>query len=155
MSFESKLFTLISSTREDVRREVVIKFLDETCGSGTGDLASKYEYSVESYNEYTVVLKRPAPLNKGFDFQVVTPEIYYKIDNGRKHNRPSHKDVEIILKQVKCNYPQKYQVVSELIKSIFLCEKCDITKAGGLFFFDGDGIKSHYQFFCRLYDGCL
>lgn len=142
MSFKSKLFTLISSTREDVRQEVVIKFLDETCGSGTGDLASKYEYTVESYyNEYTVVLKRPASLNNGFDFQVVTPEIYYNIDNGRRHNHPSHKDVETILNQVKWNYPQKYQVISELIKSIFLCEECEITKAGGLFFFDGDDIK--------------
>lgn len=84
MTLEQRKFKLRATTREEARSKVVREFLKEKHGEGTGDLAFRYEYIVETYGNYKVILKRPAPKNKGFDFLICTPGIYYK--TGKKEN---------------------------------------------------------------------
>lgn len=70
MSFVETSFQLVSTNRTDVRKEVINRFLLEEPGTGKGDDCSKYWYTVEAIQGYSVLLKRPVPLNKGFDFTV-------------------------------------------------------------------------------------
>ncbi|MBP3448993.1 MAG: hypothetical protein J6K22_00860 [Spirochaetaceae bacterium] len=143
MSLEKKLFTLVANSREEARRKVVNEFLDEKFGTGNGDLSSKYEYTVESFNNYHVVLKRPAPLNKGFDFVVYTPSIYYKTKGKRRHQNPSHNDIVQILSKTKTNIGDKsYEPIKKLIGDIFDLNDFNIEIANGILFSDADG-KEH------------
>ena len=140
MSLEKKLFKLVANSREDARRKVVNKFLDEKFGEGNGDLASKYEYTVEIFDNYHVVLKRPAPLNKGFDFVVYTPKVYYKIGNKRRHQNPSHNDIVQILSKIKADIgDKKYDPLKKMIGDIFALKDFNIEIARGIVFCDADG----------------
>lgn len=142
MSFEQKLFNLISFSREDARKQVVLFFLEEAYGSGSGELCSKYEYIVESYNEYKVILNRPAPLNKGFDFIVNVHGLFFKGDSKRRHTNPSHNDIVLALKEVQSNVSEvEYNKVKEMIKKIFKLEDFDIHETDNLYFTDADGIQ--------------
>lgn len=140
MSVEKKLFSLISNTREDTRRQVTELFLEEHFGSGKNELCSKYEYTVEIFNNYSVVLKRPANLNKGFDFIVTIECIYFKRDGGRRHKNPSHPDISFVLKQIKDNVSFKdYEKVRKIIWDIFNLKDFDLTTISGMTFNDFDG----------------
>ena len=141
MPLEKKLFTLVANSREDVRRKVVLEFLDEKFGTGKGELTSRYNYTVEQFSEYSVILRRPATLNWGFDFVVETPGIYYKQEGGRRHQNPSHKDIVQILHQVKNNIGvDKYERVKNLIWEIFSLKDFNINDISDISFFDADGI---------------
>lgn len=143
MSLEKKLFTLVANSREEARRKVVLEFLDEKFGTGTGDLTSKYEYTVETFDNYNVVLKRPTQLNKGFDFIVYTPGIYYKVGDKRRHQNPSHQDIIQILTKVKNEIGEKkYEIIKKLIGHIFSLRPFDIEMIRGINFKDYDG-KEH------------
>lgn len=61
-------FQLPSGDRALKRKALISYFLDELAGTGKGNCASRYEYTVETYGEYGIHLKRPTRLNKGFDF---------------------------------------------------------------------------------------
>lgn len=142
MSFEKKLFNLISYSREDARKQVVLFFLEEKFGTGNKELCSKYEYIVESYNEYKVILNRPAPLNKGFDFIVNIHELYFKGNSKRKHSNPSHSDIISALREVKNTVSEEdYKKVKQTIMKIFKLEDFDIHETDNLSFTDADGIK--------------
>lgn len=139
MSLEKKLFTLVANTREEARRKVVLKFLDENFGTGTGDLTSKYEYTVESFDDYKIILKRPTNLNKGFDFIVYTPGIYYKTENKRKHQNPSHYDIIQVLTNVKNTLGNNsYEPIKKIIGNIFNVKFFDIKIVQDITFFDAD-----------------
>lgn len=143
MSLEKKLFSLISYSREDARRQVTELFLDEHFGTGTGELCSKYEYTVEVFNNYSVVLKRPTNLNKGFDFIVTIECIYFKQEGKRRHKNPSHPDIAAVLQQVKDNFPSnEYEKVKTIIWKIFKLESFDLSTVNGITFTDFDG-NSH------------
>ena len=59
------------STRPDLRRIVVSKFLEEKPGLGSGDKTSRYRYYVGNLADgRRIYLKRPAYLKKGFDFRI-------------------------------------------------------------------------------------
>ena len=120
MALEKKLFSLISNSREDARRQVTELFLEEHFGTGTKELCSKYEYTVETFNNYSVVLKRPTNLNKGFDFIVTIDCIYFKQGSRRRHKNPSHPDISAVLQQVKNNISStEYQKIKNIICNIF------------------------------------
>ncbi len=51
------LYEVMATYRADIRSKVVVEFLKEN--AGTAVETSKYEYNVESYEKYTIVLKRP------------------------------------------------------------------------------------------------
>lgn len=140
MSLEKKIFTLIANSREEARRKVVLEFLTEKFGTGTGDLTSKYEYTVETFDDYNVILKRPTHLNKGFDFIVYTPGIFYKNGDKRRHHNPSHADIVQILSKVKENIGNRaYEPIKKLIGNIFNLKKYDIEVVRGISFIDADG----------------
>jgi len=142
MSLEQKFFNLIANTREEARRKVVLEFLDENFGSGKGDLASRYEYTVESFDDYTIVLKRPTNLNKGFDFIVCTPGIYYRTGNSRRHQNPAHRDIIEILSEIKDRIgDDSYILIKQIIGKIFKLDHFDISIVQDITFFDADEIE--------------
>lgn len=62
-------FELTSHSREQVRQEVITKWLTER--PGLPDIPTKYRYNVERMIDKTwVYLLRPAGLNKGCDFVI-------------------------------------------------------------------------------------
>ena len=82
MPLREVLHTLLSDNRQDARKEMVMLFLDEVAGTGNGENTSKYNYIVESYLQYKIVIKRPGLLNKGFDFGVDIDGIKFKNANN-------------------------------------------------------------------------
>jgi hypothetical protein len=123
---------LKSTTREGIRAELVNEFLKEACGTGKKEFTSKYNYHVETvvgkgYN-YKIVLKRPAYLNKGFDFIVSFPGHNFnegllnkKGHKARKNDAPSHPHITNDLKLKKKESPAAYQKVKVLIDKIYKC----------------------------------
>lgn len=63
-------FKLRSDERSKMRKSLIKAMLDEKPGTGKGANASRYQYNVEQFKQYTIFLKRPTQLNKGFDFTV-------------------------------------------------------------------------------------
>ena len=57
--------------RNELRKSLVLKFLEEEPGEGKGDLATRYKYIIEkSSDNRNIFLIRPANLKNGFDFQI-------------------------------------------------------------------------------------
>ena len=83
--------TLNSTERKAVRDEIIELFLLESPGTGKEELCSKYEYTVETIDEYSIFLRRPASLNKGFDFTVHVKGMNFK--KNRTYSNPSHSDI--------------------------------------------------------------
>ncbi len=155
--------TVISTTRGDLRKEIVNWFLDEKPGQGKNDLASRYRYIVETFKEYSVVLDRPAYLNKGFDFAVkiiktrpnkrseklpkVVEEIKFKSNELKKaHSAPSYEDLTCSLRVIKDKFPSEYDEIVNLIDDIFKCSNSignNINKIS-VTFVDKDGNEHPY-----------
>ena len=127
-------YTLRSESRADVRREVIELFLLENPGTGTGDDCSKYWYTVESINGYSIQLKRPVPLNKGFDFTVNIDGLYFK--KNRRYNHPSHSDIVSALTYVRDENPSAYARVKTALTQIYNCQPYDKESIKGIFFPD-------------------
>ena len=118
--------TLSSTTRIDVRNEIVDLFKQEVPGTGKGINASKYDYTVETFNNYSIVLKRPATLNKGFDFvvHVITPrqnQKIFKSNSGiRNLSYPSHQSIIDALLQIKNSNVSYYtSVIATHLHALF------------------------------------
>ena len=114
---------LESTSRGDIRDELVKKFLSESPGTGAGELTSKYNYLVETIEHqnvtHKIILNRPAYLNKGFDFIVIydghnfnagkksirTHKGIAKEYNAQKTAAPSHNHIcdDLKLKKNGCN----------------------------------------------------
>jgi len=106
-------YALRAESRADIRKEVIELFLLEKPGTGSGDDCSKYRYIVESIPGYSIKLKRPVPLNKGFDFTVNVEGLYFK--KNRRYNNPSHRDIKAALIQVRDAYPSGYAYVKGVV----------------------------------------
>lgn len=92
----------VNGERRDIRSQVVNEFLNEKPGTGTGEKSTRYRYNVETLqNGDKIYLKRPAPLNKGFDFEIHVENISFK-EKGSRKSMPSHKNIidDLILKKV-------------------------------------------------------
>ena len=93
-------FTLTAKSRTDIRAELVHLFLQEKEGTGKGANTSVYIYQVEKLqNGETIYLKRPARLNKGFDFEVNVSNTNF--GSRRRTTMPSHKHIydDLVLKK--------------------------------------------------------
>ena len=126
------IFTLLSTTRPGIRREVINHFLNEQPGLGTGINASTNIYIVEQYGNYTVQLKRPATLNKGMDFTVEVSGFKFKYNTQRAHSNPSHNDIIYILQTYKYNNPNYYHYVEKIIKDFYNCVNINLNRLGPL-----------------------
>lgn len=140
MSLEQKIFGLIANTREDARRKVVLEFLNENFGTGKEDLASRYEYTVEKYKDYSIILKRPGNRKKGFDFSVNTIGIFYK--KTRRYTAPSFDDIKNALSYSKEHFSTEYELVKQIIEQIFNVKTYDLSTVQDIKFVDYEG-KEH------------
>lgn len=126
--------TLKANNRADIRKELVTLFLREQPGTGTGVSASRYRYNVDTFDNYSIVLNRPAGLNKGFDFTVNVQGMGFK--KQRTYSNPSHRDIIDILQSVKSNNPTQYQNVSLEIRNIYNCVSPNFRNISGITFLD-------------------
>lgn len=141
MSLEKKLFNLVAESREEARKKVVLEFLNEKFGTGKDDKTSRYEYEVETFEDYKIILKRPAPLNKGFDF-TVNLNFYLKGHSKKRHMAPSHDDVIRALQEVKNKISdEEYKKIKLTIKDIFLLNEFNVNQFSKYTFTDGDGLE--------------
>jgi len=127
-------YTLNIVSRSQMREDVIRLFTQELPGQGTGVNASVYEYTVETYNNYKIILKRPAFLNKGFDFTVNISGLYFK--KKKRYSYPTHQDIIDALTYCKNTNPAVYQTtIIPLINDIFNCKNINIGNTG-MYFMD-------------------
>lgn len=114
----------VSGDRTSIRNQVIMKFLAEEPGTGTGEKSSKYIYEVETSKDgMKVILKRPAPLNKGVDFTVHVEGLKFR--QRGMIDMPSHTDILKDLYEKKTSNPVEYKKVHVLINKIYNCESVD------------------------------
>ena len=126
--------TLQANNRADIRKELVTLLLQEQPGTGAGVNASRYRYTVDIFNNYSIVLNRPAGLNKGFDFTVNIQGMSFK--KQRTYSNPSHQDIIDVLQSVKSANPTQYQNVSLEIRNIYNCVSPNFQNISGITFLD-------------------
>lgn len=81
-------YTLPFGDRISMRENLIKTFLCEIPGTGRGNGASRYRYNAKQFGNYSIFLKRPTRLNKGFDFTVNIDGLFFK--NSRRYSCPSH-----------------------------------------------------------------
>lgn len=117
-----------ASTRNKVRTRVIEKFLNEEPGTGTKNLASKYVYYVETLVDGSrIFLKRPAPLNKGFDFIIHIENINFEKGLGRRRRtNPRHGDIfkDIELKKREGGTTE-FNELARMIRDVFECKELE------------------------------
>jgi hypothetical protein len=141
MPIRREQLSVVSGDRVFVRRQVILKFLDEIAGTGKGDLCSKYVYEVEILqNGGKILLKRPAALNKGVDFTVHIEGARFR-DRGMV-DMPSHSDIFDDLSAKRSSNPIEYEKVRVLIRKIYSCEDIAIEEYESLLFSIGLPIEA-------------
>lgn len=131
------LYEIMAQARADIRKKVVIEFLKESAGSSKE--TSKYEYNVEKYDNYKIVLKRPGVFKKGFDFTVNIRGLYFK--KNRRYENPSFDDIKTALQYAKKHFQNDYLFVKEEINKIFNVEAYSFSKIQSVQFEDFEGNK--------------
>jgi hypothetical protein len=121
----------LDSRRYTQRRFLVERFLKEMPGHGRDELASRYQYNVESYGEYGIYLKRPTQLNKGFDFTVNICGMCFK--KNRRYSNPSHQDIINASFSCKNVYPNEYALVKTAIIDIYNCMEAKLCAISATF----------------------
>lgn len=130
MSRTSLKKRLKANNRSDIRKEVINWFLNEMPGTGTEASTSSYEYVVDSFGYFEIFLKRPAILNKGFDFTINVRSIDSSVPfsfprQGKKKpiQIPSHNHIVAILESVKKNNKTLYEnKIMPIIDKIYNCD---------------------------------
>lgn len=126
------LYEIMASSRSEVRSKVVNAFLKESSGSKSE--TSRYEYNVEQYENYKIVLKRPGIFKKGFDFTVNIRGMYFK--KNKRYENSSFADVISALESAKKRNQKKYYIVKNEIQKIFEVENYDLNNVAGIDFID-------------------
>ena len=115
MDFKIRKYT----SREELRKIVVSKFLGEKPGSGTGDDASRYRYNVETLSDgRRIYLTRPAYLKKGFDFRINVGGTVFQ--TGREY--PKHDDIFDDLRLKRQENPAMCKRLHQAIERVHNCE---------------------------------
>ena len=92
MTIINMTFSNIGS-RNDVRKRVLDAFMNEIPGTGSGNLASRYDYIVATLqNTNNIIIKRPANLKNGFDFLLRVSNTNFN-PSGRKRDYPKHDEI--------------------------------------------------------------
>ena len=110
--------------RKELRDSLIDLFKSENAGKGKGELSTKVVYCVEDINGEIIYLKRPAPLNKGFDFEVHTKS---KLFFGRIKTRPSHECIKKILRDLKSQDITIYNFVQSIIDELYNCNESKLS----------------------------
>lgn len=112
-------------TRNEVRKRVLEKFLEEEPGKGKGDDATHYTYYVEKLKGgKRVFLTRPGFLNKQFDFVINVEGINFGNKKTARTN-PTHDDIFTDLENKKNKAPASYAKLYALIKQLYKCKEVD------------------------------
>jgi hypothetical protein len=113
--------------RKKIKDEVVDLFKSEKAGQGKGNLATRVVYCVEQTGNELIYLKRPAPLNKGFDFEVhLNRKVFFK----RQKSRPSHDCIINILNNLKKVNINIFNDTQKIIDEIYKCDESKISSIG-------------------------
>ena len=116
-----RTISITGTSRKSIRRELIDYFLEEEHGTGRGENCSHYDYTVETLScGCSVHLRRPAPLNKGFDFIVYVPGIQFHI--GRQSSVPSHPDIVSDIESKLIRHPELKEHLLGAIQSIYDCQ---------------------------------
>lgn len=111
----------ISGNKNKIRKSLVVIFLKERCGQGKGELRSAYTYEVDTLSiGNKVLLKRPARLNKGFDFEVHIEGMNF--GERRRSSMPSHRFVINDLRHKKRVSVWKFRKLKTQINKLFKCK---------------------------------
>ncbi len=115
--------------RNDVRKRVIDKFLEEIPGHGKGGAQSKYLYYVETLKSgKRIYLERPANLHNGFDFVVNVEDGEFLTKKGLKKHYPAHHHIFEDLEKKKVESRSKYEQLYELITNVYNCRTEAIDK---------------------------
>lgn len=119
-----KEIKISGTNRKDIRHQLINIFLEEEPGTGTGELCSFYNYTVETLADgKKVFLKRPARLNKGFDFEVHVEDINFGTTRWR--TMPTHGDIYDDLEEKAEDNPEEFEKVRKLINQAYECSELD------------------------------
>lgn len=125
-------------TQNEVRMRVINQFATEEAGTGREDLASRYTYYVETFeNGNRVYLRRPANLYNGFDFLVCVEGYNFAGQGQRKRNFPKHEDIIADLKIKLEKEKDKYIKLLVLIEQVHDCKDVSEEKMRSLNFENG------------------
>ena len=133
-----KLTISNAGTRNEVRRRVVDAFFQEEPGTGSGELASRYDYIVEGLPDgRDVILTRPANLKLGFDFLIRVEDFDFSDPGKRYRDYPSHDDLLDDLNAKKGENPDAYKHLYTLIERVYECEEVTVQEAENVPVMDG------------------
>ena len=114
----------LDKDRKEMRDKIIELFKSENPGKGKGKLSTRVVYCVEEIDGEIIYLKRPAPLNNGFDFEVHTSK---KLFFGRIKTRPSHNCIKTILKNLKEENRIVYNKTQQVINELYHCNEKNIS----------------------------
>ncbi len=115
------------SSREELRKIVIFKFMEEKPGLGRGDYTSRYRYNVEILKDgRRIYLTRPAYLKKGFDFRINVENTLFKTG----HEYPNHEDIFEDLRLKKAENPIMAKRLHHAITRVYSCEDCEAYITG-------------------------
>jgi len=113
----------VTGSRADIRRRLVLAFLDELPGRGTSELVSRYRYHVEKLSDGQIMyLDRPARFNNGFDFTIHVSDTQFNA-KGPDRTRPSHNRIIADLVAKKKANPTAFRKLMLLIERIYKCDE--------------------------------
>lgn len=105
--------------RQDLRRQIVSKFLEEEPGVGRGDDTSRYRYNVETLSDgRKIYLTRPAYLKKGFDFRISVEGMIFQT----RGDYPKHADIFDDLRNKRNESLTISRRLFEAIKEVYECK---------------------------------
>ena len=129
----TKEIKIAATDRRKIRYELINIFLTEEPGTGTGECCSFYSYVVDILaNWKKIILKRPARLNKGFDFEVHVEDTNF--GTSRWRTMPGHNDIYRDLAEKAEEDPIEFVKVRKIIKQLFECSEVDEMKMRSLKF---------------------
>lgn len=130
----------VGGSRRDIRESVIKMFLNEEPGTGSGENCSRYRYDVEELNDGSkIYLKRPAPLNKGVDFEVHVENVRFR-EKGRIH-MPSHLNIIQDLIDKKEENSHEYKKVMDIINKLYNCKIVEESEYRNIKFDIGHSIE--------------
>ena len=132
----------ITNSRNDLRKYVVLKFMEENPGKGSGELTSRYKYIVKEFSDgRKLYLLRPARFKYGFDFQIWME----RWNKKKKDKMPSYEDIVQDLKLKKKENELYFKILLKVIDKVFICEEDDrisnFWKNRNISFSDGEDIE--------------
>ncbi len=132
---------ITATDRRKIRHELINVFLKEEPGTGTGELCSFYYYHVDTLEDgKSIILKRPARLNKGFDFEVHVQDTNF--GTSRYRTMPSHRDIYSDLQIKLDENPEEFKKVRDFIKKLYECTEIDEVQVRNLKFKKGFSIEA-------------